>query len=249
MSERLAAGGLAARLLDRAEGRVAALRPSLPPTFAAEQAQGEPMLETTEEAPSRSPAAPPAGSAVSGESRETAVSPAPAPRLMPPVVPLEAPQTAPAAPDPVAALEAAAVEMLAPVAAGAPSQSERVTEPRLVPARPQPVRPQGPDNLAAAVMQLLNPTPPGAGEPGAQPIAPLFEPTARRGEQRESFGEKVPVDPAPVDRSAGGVTIHIGEIVVAPEPRAPPRESGAHPAWQPPLSLSEYRASRARERR
>ena len=45
-----------------------------------------------------------------------------------------------------------------------------------------------------------------------------------------------------------GVTIHIGEIVIAPEPRAA-SDTGPRPAWQPPLSLSDYRASRARERR
>lgn len=64
----------------------------------------------------------------------------------------------------------------------------------------------------------------------------------------------VPAIPAPMPGSARaasepGLTIHIGEIVVAPEPRTAGRKATPRPAWQPPMSLAEYRATRARERR
>ena len=103
------------------------------------------------------------------------------------------------------------------------------------------------DNLTAAVMRLLDPSAAGADEPGPPRLAPQAERPARL-EARESVGAGRPADPTPSDASPAGVTIHIGEIVIAPEPRAA-SDTGPRPAWQPPLSLSDYRASRARERR
>ena len=79
-------GGFAARLLDRAEGRVTALRPGIAPVFAAEQARAAPVLERSEDAPTAL-----ADQAEQGEARAelprspaaTAGSPAPEFRLMP----------------------------------------------------------------------------------------------------------------------------------------------------------------------
>jgi hypothetical protein len=255
MSETPASGGLTARLLDRVEGRVSALRPSLPPTFAAEQARKAPLLEITEEVPAALPTAPPATTAVRAQSRAATASPPPAPRLMPPAAPADAPKGAPAFPAVVAApLEAAPArarsELPAAQAAATPSDKPvGVDQPKLIQARPEPVRASRPDSLTAAVMQLLDPSTAGTGEPPAQPAAPRPEPPAWHDERQESLDGRAPADPAKAERPSGGVTIHIGEIVVAPEPRAPARHAGPRAAWQPPLSLSEYRASRARERR
>ena len=254
MSDAPAPGGLVARLLDRADGRVTALRPSVRPTFAAEQTRDEPFLETTEETPAAPPAASPVVTASPAERHEAAapLPPAPASRLMPVAAAAEAPQAAPVSAAAVAAPgEASAapprVEPSAPAADAPSDERPRAAEPRLVPVRSDPAGTHRSDNLTAAVMRLLDPSAAGADEPGPPRLAPQAERPARL-EARESVGAGRPADPTPSDASPAGVTIHIGEIVIAPEPRAA-SDTGPRPAWQPPLSLSDYRASRARERR
>ena len=82
MSDAPAPGGLVARLLDRADGRVTALRPSVRPTFAAEQTRDEPFLETTEETPAAPPAASPVVPASPAEVTLLGVGPAIRPEVV-----------------------------------------------------------------------------------------------------------------------------------------------------------------------
>ena len=49
--------------------------------------------------------------------------------------------------------------------------------------------------------------------------------------------------------SEAPLTIHIGEVIVAPETATEPGREVKSEKWQPPLSLDDYRAARARERR
>jgi hypothetical protein len=103
------------------------------------------------------------------------------------------------------------------------------------------------DSLSTAVLQLIGPPMAAAhaGVPTPEPRrAPDASATARPGDPG------APVPAQTMDAAAAGPTeqaplqIHIGELVIAPEPRAPVRET----AWEPPLSLADYRASRSRER-
>ena len=258
--ERAPTGGFAARLLDRAEGRVTALRPGIAPVFAAEQARAAPVLERSETVPTA-----PADQAAQREARAelprspvaTEGSPAPEFRLMPVSSErAESRQIAepqpdaggePAAlqPDPAQASQPAAPHPIAAESlAGEPSGPGRL--------RPAPLRPKRGDSLSAAVMQLL-------GESGIGTAAAAlantgtFPPEPHRGlgevlpSAREpgSSAAQVTGDPA----AAPALTIHIGEIVVAPESGPVSPSAPSPPPWQPPLSLSEYRARRAKERR
>jgi hypothetical protein len=56
------------------------------------------------------------------------------------------------------------------------------------------------------------------------------------------------MDVASAPTEQAKLQIHIGELVIAPEPRAPMREAPPPAAWEPPMSLAHYRASRSRER-
>ena len=120
----------------------------------------------------------------------------------------------------------------------AAAPGEQQVAPALQPPLPEPFRLRRPDSLSAAIAQLLAPeghaTPEPAARSPALPATDMGEPTLAGG-----------AEPA----ARGGLTIHIGEVVIAPEPRAPQREKAQGPAWQPPLSLAEYRETRARERR
>lgn len=253
-------GGFAARLLDRAEGRVTALRPGIAPVYAAEQARAAPVLERNETVPTA-----PADQAAQREARTelprspvaTEGSPAPEFRLMPvSSEKVESRQIAepqpdaegePAAlqPDPAQANQPAAPHPIAAESfAGEPSGPGRL--------RPAPLRPKRGDSLSAAVMQLLGENGNGTAEAGAT-IAGTFPPEPQRGIGESVHAERQPganaaqvtADPA----SAPALTIHIGEIVVAPEPGSASQSAPSPPPWQPPLSLSEYRARRAQERR
>ena len=253
-------GGFAARLLDRAEGRVTALRPGIAPVFAAEQARAAPVLERSEDAPTAL-----ADQAEQGEARAelprspaaTAGSPAPEFRLMPVsseraesrqvAEPQPDTEGEPAAlrPDPAQANQPAAPHLIA-----AESLAGDPTGPRRL--RPAPLRPKRGGSLSAAVMQLLGESSSGTEEAGpanASPFPP--EPQRGRGEalhaERESGASAAQASSDP--SSAPALTIHIGEIVVAPEPGAAAPIAPSPPPWQPPLSLSEYRARRAQERR
>ena len=253
-------GGFTARLLDRAEGRVSALRPGIAPVFAAEQARAAPVLARSEEMPTV-----PAAQAAQRDARAelprspvaTAGSHAPEIRLMPNsseraesrqiAEPQPDTEGEPAAlqPDPAQAHEPAAQLRIATESLlGEPSDPDRL--------RPTPLRPKRGDSLSAAVMQLLGES--GSGTADAGPaIAGTFPPEPHRG-VRESLpterepgasAAQLPIDPV----AAPALTIHIGEIVVAPEPGPASPAAPSPPPWQPPLSLSEYRARRAQERR
>ncbi|MCW4460946.1 hypothetical protein OK349_04450 [Sphingomonas sp. BT-65] len=254
MSGARPSAGLAARLLDRADGGVSTLRPSIAQTFAAEQARGAPVLERTEEV-----AAPPPVSPQRRDASAPVVSAAPTAspalqRLMPPLAPLAplvATQASEAAIEPSSSALPAAAAPAAPQDPIAQAHAGAASSPVLLPPhgvqRAQP-HPRQTDSLSAAVMQLLAPdyVPPAAA-PGTT------SPPVREDVQMRSDRPAVPAVSAPMPASARapepGLTIHIGEIVVAPEPRPAAREPAPRPVWQPPLSLAEYRATRARERR
>jgi hypothetical protein len=107
------------------------------------------------------------------------------------------------------------------------------------------------DSLSSAVMQLLGPQPGensfGAPAPEPQPAPGGIE-TSRFGTPvtpEPTWGVNSP-DAGPADQAP--LQIHIGELVIAPEQRAPVREEAPRKVWEPPLSLADYRASRSRER-
>lgn len=253
-------GGFAARLLDRAEGRVTALRPGIPPVFAAEQARAEPVLERSDAV-----LAAPAASATQREGRaELPRAPvaaegshAPEFRLMPTSAERVEPRQF-AQPQPDAGSEQAVFQPN-PAQANKPPSPLRIAtgslpgEPsshgRLRPASPRSKRG---DSLSAAVMQLLGESSIGTAEAGPA-IVGTFPPEPQRGPRESRPTEREPganAAPVTVDTAtAPALTIHIGEIVVAPEPGPASHFAPSPPPWQPPLSLSEYRARRAQERR
>ena len=253
-------GGFTARLLDRAEGRVTALRPGIPPVFAAEQARAAPVLERSEEVPTEpeAQAARHEGRAELPRSLAAADgSHAPEFRLMPVaaerVEPRQIAEPQPDAegepalfrPSPAQANEPAAPLRIATEShPGVSSGSGRL--------RSTPLRSKRGDSLSAAVMQLLGESSSGTAEAGpafAGTFSPEPQCVSSEGfpTEREpgASAAHVAVDPA----SAPALTIHIGEIVVAPEPGSAAHSAPSPPPWQPPLSLSEYRARRAQERR
>lgn len=248
-ASRLAAG----RLLERAQGHVAALRPSLPPTFAAEQGHGEAPVRfaETSSAPGETAVEPLAGPAGAGpvaprrlvpfaKAQDPVAGRASTARLA--LVPQEAPEaglippTEQASREPPGLRAAAAAPSTGPVG---PATLERpaIMEPRLVPGSHPAASPQDRSGLAAALRSLLDPSPSAA----ATPVAPIA--AAEAGTSATEADS--PAQPA-TQSAASGVTVHIGEIVIAPEPRGRPPESAPRPAWQPPVSLADYRASRAR---
>ena len=250
-------GGFAARLLNRAEGQVIALRPGIAPVFAAEQARAAPVLEPSEDVLTAPMAQPAARAELPRSSAATDSASAPEFRLMPVVAKSIAPrqiakpqpganaepatfQPAPAQANEPAAPHAIAGESLS----GEPSAAGRL--------RPAPLRPKRGDSLSAAVLQLLGE---GTGGPAAASAvnAGRFPPERHHGLDAAlpttlepgASAARVTADPA----AAPALTIHIGEIVVAPEPGPSAHSAQSPPPWQPPLSLSEYRARRAQERR
>jgi hypothetical protein len=243
MSEGVPRQGFAARLLRRAEGRVTALRPQIASIFSADATQETPLLKRTEEIAETPPASPSHAPNLPAAAAAPQARPESAPfRLMPG----EPPHVAPANLRPDAARPASDPEIEAaariptdpplPAAAARAAASPRFEERRA-------------GSLSSAMMQLLGPqmaeTYPGAPAPEPQPALDALAAT----------GSAVPVAAAPAATSAAAapteqapLQIHIGELVIAPEPRAPVREPAPRAAWEPPLSLADYRASRSRER-
>lgn len=254
MSAQAPATGLAARLLARADGQVSALRPQIAATYAAAPDATAPIIERTE---------------------EIAVGPAPSPPLAPDSARSAAPRT-PTDPEPLRLMPEARIELPLPRAVPA-SVAEaaddamvamgeaRLTDPRpsaeresaAPPAEPRPQPPRdfpraqpgerAADSLSAAVLQLLGPAAAAAPPAAASPDRPTPPATAWPGGTDTPSDSPLPAAAAP----AGGpppLHIHIGELVIAPEPRAPQREAAPAAPWAPPLSLAEYRASRERAR-
>lgn len=254
MNDARPSAGLAARLLDRADGGVSALRPRIAQTFAPEQSRAAPLLERTEEVAASPPATPRRNTPAAPAPVATAPdASAPQERLMPP--------PAPPASRAAAQADEAAVEPPpgAPLPTSAPSApASPIAQPSAgpaIPVRPSPrdthraqPHPRQADSLSAAVMQLLAPDPAAPVAPREATLAPVRD-NAPVGRERSAIPTVSAPVPIPAHAAAEpGLTIHIGEIVVAPEPR-PARETASRPVWQPPLSLAEYRATRARERR
>jgi hypothetical protein len=133
-------------------------------------------------------------------------------------------------------LPGAAATLTEPVRAATP-EFLATAEPRLVPG-PHQASAQDRSGIAAALRTLLDARPPNAAA-GEVPVASAEARTpAMEGDS--------PARPT-TEFAGSGVTVHIGEIVVAPEPRGGPPASAPRPAWQPPVSLADYRASRARQ--
>ena len=105
------------------------------------------------------------------------------------------------------------------------------------------------DSLVAAINQLLGSDQPAPDQRDQSGPAP-----AANSASLSQVGDRAVAKDLPPasrqDRSEPALRIHIGEIVIAPEPGPPSTaERLAAPAWQPPVALAEYRAARARERR
>lgn len=253
MSEGAPRQGLAARFLRRAEGRVTALRPQMASTFSAEAAQEAPLLERTEEIAANPPASPrrvpdPPAAAAPHQSR-----PEPEPFRL---IPGEPPHVPPAnlRPDADRPVSDPEVEPGARVPADSPlpATAARAAASPPLPRVERPLRfdERRADSLSTAVMQLLGPqvaeTHKGAPTPEPRPAPEAFASTFAV--------PAAPAPPATMGTAAAAPTeqaplqIHIGELVIAPEPRAPVREAGPRAAWEPPMSLADYRASRSRER-
>ncbi|WP_343519445.1 hypothetical protein [Sphingomonas sp.] len=253
MSDAPAPPGLAARLLERADGGVSTLRPRIAQTFAAEQARAAPLIERTGEVVAPPPPASlrPDAPVGSPSAAVTQTVPSPTQRLMPPHVPAApklAAQTGPTAIEPQPATAAAP---LAPADATAPPAPGAVPGPVPVSSgstRRAQYRPRQTDSLSAAVMQLLAPDPAAPSATREAPPPPRTD-TPLRNDCPSPPTVSAPAPEPPRRASEPGLTIHIGEIVVAPEPHPAPRQAAPRPAWQPPLSLADYRATRARERR
>lgn len=245
MSDSAARPGLAARLISSAQGGVTALRPQLANRFAAEGGGDPPLLERTEQVAASAPAAPPrAENAPRALATKRATAEDPPFRLMP-----AEPALAQADADPAALPSDGQIEAGPVAATGSPpapsSASPDNLAPPPIPTPPVRGEPRG-DSLSAAVIQLL-----GTQSAAGETVAPA--PPLRSDELATSrFAEPAATAPAATTRGGPGeqppLQIHIGEIVIAPEPPAPLRERAPSPAWQPPLSLADYRASRARER-
>ncbi len=102
-----------------------------------------------------------------------------------------------------------------------------------------------PPDLQAAIAQLLGETAEAAPAPSV---------TINSGTTQPPRNEpKVEAEPSPTassedssENDARPITIHIGEIVVAPE-NPPPAATHKRKAWTPPVSIDEYRARRAKE--
>lgn len=255
MSEGAPRRGLAARLLRRAECHVTALRPQIASAYSADAAQEAPLLERTQEIAATPPASPRHAPNLPAAAAPPESRPEPEPfRLMPG----ETPHVPPANPRPDAAWTTSDPEVEAeawvPTDSRFPAAAARAAPWPPLPRVERPLRfeERRADSLSTAVMQLLGPqmaeTSPGAPTPEPRPALDAFATT----------GLAVPVAPVPaatMDAAAAApaeqapLQIHIGELVIAPELRAPVREAAPRAAWEPPLSLADYRASRSRERR
>jgi hypothetical protein len=253
MSDGAPGPGLAARLLRRAEGRVTALRPQIASTFSADAAQEAPRLEQTGEIAATPPATPRHAPDM------PAAAPPPQSRTGPELfrlMPGEPPHVPPAISRPDTAQPASDIDADAqvPTDSGLPGTAARAAaSPSLERGkRPPRFEERRADSLSAAVTQLLGPqvawTYPGAPMPDPPPAPDAFATTGLA-------GPVATVPAATMDSAAaapteqGALQIHIGELVIAPEPRAPVHEAAPRAAWEPPLSLADYRASRSRERR
>lgn len=254
MSAQAPTTGLAARLLARADGQVSALRPQVAATFAAAPDATAPIIERTEEiAVGPAPSPPRPHDPVRKDAPRPPADPEPL-RLMPDArIELPLPRAVPAsvaeaADDPVAATGDARLADPQPFAGrqpGAPPAEQTPQPPRDFPgARPGE---RAADSLSAAVLQLLGPAAAAAPPAAASLDRPAPPATAWPGRPDTQSDAPLPAAAAPT----GGpppLHIHIGELVIAPEPRAPQREAATPAPWTPPLSLAEYRASRERAR-
>lgn len=102
-----------------------------------------------------------------------------------------------------------------------------------------------PPDLQAAIAQLLGGTTEAAPAP---PVASSGATTPPPRNEPKVEAENTPAtsNEALTDTDAQPITIHIGEIVVAPE-NPPPTATHKRQAWTPPVSIDEYRARRAKE--
>lgn len=256
MSADAPATGLAARLLRRAEGQVGALRPQLAATYSAAPEAAAPMIEWTEEiaaGPAPSPPKPrapiPAAAPwVPADAEPLRLMPAPQGDLtLPPKVPATMAEAAP----PATTMGEAQPHVPAPSAGQQPDASPLAVAPLAPHEAPRARRGErAADSLSAAVLQLLGPTvttaplAKAATSPGQpDPAAP-----ARPGQAVPHATDTLPGAASVPAGNAPPLHIHIGELVIAPEPRAPQRDAAPAASWVPPLSLADYRASRERAR-
>lgn len=263
----MSGAGFVEGLMARARGEVAALRSRAQPYFAPEpqgtempeieavtEATAAPRSEVRVEQPGPAPAE---AHSVSSPERASAPAVAPAPPAPAPrehLMPLQtAPPAAgreavggpglPVAPPPVPAAVVPPAEARDPGPDPAREPPPAPAPVATAPPPPEPERREVTVDLARALARLL----PEADAPEASaarlmPPEPVVPPPAA-----------VPAPPAaPQPERAQPVTIHIGEIVIAPDPppqAATPPRPAARPRWEPQLSLAEYREQRRRGER
>lgn len=243
MSETPTGSGFTARLLGRAEGQVTALRPQIANLFAAEGGNTAPLLERTEEMVT---APPPGPTAMVPETQhaQTRVSV----EMADPVTLMPRQPSEPAHTQfvPLVAQASDQGEQVGSITTQSPPQPAPAQEPPAQFAASTETSAQPPraehssDSLLAAVTQLLGPqfqTELASAAPQREDASPAdrFAATAAQG-----------TDPSAPASQQQPLQIHIGELVIAPEPREPQPEALAPAQWQPPLSLDAYRASRTR---
>jgi hypothetical protein len=102
--------------------------------------------------------------------------------------------------------------------------------------------------LMTAIAQLLGDWPDESADGSHRADAPARSDRERSVDRSNSPISDLTARPEqPGDQHRATLTIHIGEIVIAPDPARPQGEMQLRDRWQPPLSLDDYRARRARE--
>lgn len=271
--------GFAARLLDRAAGLTGVLRPRIAPYFTATTATAAPLIEeqsieqpTSPPTPQQRTAEEPAKATDTRPQRISAAPPrlengqqAGEPRLMPAVTPdPQVQQTQPAiavAPSPAPRSQPVS-DAVPPVTqeAGKPASSRLpdghdAIEPaqhasKLPATERQPAVPV-PDlkSALAAAVARLTPRQEDDPEPGLMPKTQPERPVTATPPPGAPEAPAVRADDS-VDGSAP-LHIHIGEIVIAPDPQEQTASKAAvapqRPEWQPMLSLDDYRDQRRKE--
>lgn len=272
--------GFAAKLLDRAAGLTRGLRPRIAPYFAATAATAEPLIEEQSiEQPAQPPA--PRERAVEGrpakvtDTRADSTFTAPPraknepqvsePRLMPTVTP--DPQVQPTQPAIAAAPGPATHRQPVSYAVAQGTQaSKEPTSSALASARegngqvPEGIAPSKPERqptvtvpdlssaLAAAVARLT----PSQGDEREPGLMPRTEPERPVTATPPPGASEIPaLRPGDRVEAPAPLHIHIGEIVIAPNPHEQTASKAAvapqRSEWQPTLSLEDYREQRRKE--
>ncbi|MEM7614626.1 MAG: hypothetical protein AAF245_06245 [Pseudomonadota bacterium] len=255
--------GFAATLLARAKGEVSDLRPKITPYFGSTE-PSDALPEITEEIAVAPDGTPPAqtqrAQPLTEPDQPAQQAPMPAEAVAEPVqeaplMPSDAVAPATPAPEIQAADPPPPGVMAAPLMPVPEPPKLEVAAPTPIPTpipneTPKPAEPATPaalpdvaKQLAAALARLTS-DPVEAQEQRLMPEAPQAEPPAP---QQPTAAENPAAPQADDDRSQP-LTIHIGEVIVAPDPPAPtpPQQRAPRPKWTPALTLDDYRTSRAR---